>query len=251
MQRAIEIIYDRHGDCLSLDELANSSMVSKFHFIRMFSRSTGVTPARFLRAVRIQEAKRLLLTTDLNVAAISNQVGYSSSGTFTRRFTRSVGITPIHYRRMGNNGGFSIAESCMPRRHGPGPGTVATSLTGYVNVPGELWSQVFVGLVGSPVLEGPGIAHDILEGAGTFRLEGIPDGAWYLHAVALGIPPSGDSCAEPEVLWDMVGPIELAPATSVRADLLPRPLNRNRPPILLALPLLDPVPVDAWPGPAT
>ncbi|CAM5566892.1 HTH-type transcriptional activator RhaR [Streptomyces glaucescens] len=99
-QGAVITIRERFHEPLSLDDLARSVMVSKFYFLRVFRRITGVTPGRFLSAVRLHEAKRLLADTRLNVADISAQVCYSSTGTFSRRFTASVGISPTQYRRI-------------------------------------------------------------------------------------------------------------------------------------------------------
>ena len=67
---------------------------------KLSQRVTGMSPGRFLSAIRLQEAKRLLLSTSLNVADISLRVGYTSLGTFSTRFTRSVGLTPTAYRRL-------------------------------------------------------------------------------------------------------------------------------------------------------
>ncbi|WP_455906944.1 helix-turn-helix transcriptional regulator [Nocardiopsis alba] len=250
VQRAIDAIYKRHGESLSLDELADASMVSKFHFIRIFSRSTGVTPGRFLGAVRLQEAKHLLLATDLNVADISNQVGYSSSGTFTRRFTKSVGISPIHYRKVGRGSGPEIADLGVPRRSESGVATSPHSITGEVGVVGGSWPQVFVGIFESPIFEGPGFCCDFLHGPGEFRFDGVPKGTWYLHTVAQGIPRPGDPFDGPMAFWGVSGPIEVGSSKTVQIDLTARPLDRNRPPILLALPRLVGVPMDSvvWAG---
>ena len=79
--------------------MARAAMFSKFHFSRIFRRVTGVSPGRFLSAIRLQEAKHLLVSTTLNVADISLRVGYNSVGTFSSRFTRSVGMSPTAYRR--------------------------------------------------------------------------------------------------------------------------------------------------------
>nr|ABS50455.1 NapR1 [Streptomyces aculeolatus] len=94
VRHAVTTIRERFFEPLSLDDLAQSVRVSKYHFLRVFTRVTGVTPGRFLSAVRLHEAKRLLLSTSLTVADISAQVGYSSTGSFTRRFTESVGLSP-------------------------------------------------------------------------------------------------------------------------------------------------------------
>lgn len=104
VERVIEQMRANLSQQLTLDDMAQTAMFSKFHFTRIFQRITGVSPGRFLAALRLQEAKRLLVSTDLNVAAISVRVGYSSVGTFSTRFTKSVGLPPTTYRRMG---GFS------------------------------------------------------------------------------------------------------------------------------------------------
>jgi len=44
--------------------MARSAMLSRFHFARVFEKETGVPPGRFLGAVRIYQAKRLLLARD-------------------------------------------------------------------------------------------------------------------------------------------------------------------------------------------
>ena len=54
--RAIEEMQDRLGDQLTVDDLARAAMFSKFHFTRMFQRVTGVSPGRFLSALRLQQS---------------------------------------------------------------------------------------------------------------------------------------------------------------------------------------------------
>ncbi|HKN55892.1 MAG TPA: AraC family transcriptional regulator, partial [Amycolatopsis sp.] len=98
MLRAISSIRERYFEPITLAELSSEVFISRFHFSRMFADATGITPGRFLTAVRLFEAKRLLLTTSLNVSDIVCSVGYSSVGTFTSRFSRAVGMTPTQYR---------------------------------------------------------------------------------------------------------------------------------------------------------
>src|SRR6266498_4177172 len=87
------------GEQLTVDDLARAAMFSKFHFTRIFQRVTGVSPGRFLSALRLQRAKYLLLSTSLNVADISLRVGYSSVGTFSSRFSRRVRLSPLSFWR--------------------------------------------------------------------------------------------------------------------------------------------------------
>jgi AraC family transcriptional regulator len=99
--RVIAMMRDRLEEPLTVEEMARVAMFSKFHFTRLFKRVTGVSPGRYLSALRLQRAKQLLVSTSLNVTDISVRVGYSSTGTFTATFTRRVGLSPTAYRRLG------------------------------------------------------------------------------------------------------------------------------------------------------
>src|ERR1700754_3210978 len=99
VERVIRAMHDNLGDVITIDDMARTAMFSKFHFTRIFQRVTGISPGRFLSAIRLQEAKRLLLTSSMTVADISHVVGYNSIGTFSSRFRYSVGVSPTEYRQ--------------------------------------------------------------------------------------------------------------------------------------------------------
>ncbi|GAA4447577.1 hypothetical protein GCM10023170_029280 [Phytohabitans houttuyneae] len=101
----VEAMHDNLGDSFTADDMARTAVFSKYHFIRLFRQTTGVTPGRFLAALRIQEAQRLLLATDLSVAEISQRVGYASVGTFSSRFKLRVGLSPSAYREQACSSG--------------------------------------------------------------------------------------------------------------------------------------------------
>ena len=85
---------------LSLGDMADMAHLSTYHFARTFRRVTGVPPGEFLSAPRLEEAKRLLLTTDLSVSEVCFEAGYNSLGTFTTRFKQLVGMSPGRLRRL-------------------------------------------------------------------------------------------------------------------------------------------------------
>lgn len=86
---------DRHlVDDLVLDDVAQVACMSKFHFLRSFATTYGVTPAAYLAERRIERAQDLLRATNLTVTEICHAVGYSSLGSFSTRFTAIVGETP-------------------------------------------------------------------------------------------------------------------------------------------------------------
>ncbi|WP_373293189.1 helix-turn-helix domain-containing protein [Micromonospora sonchi] len=98
--RAIEYMRGHLAEPLQLADLARVVPFSPFHFHRLFRDVTSMTPARFLAALRMAEARRLLLHTGLTVSAITGYVGYTSAGTFTTQFTRLVGTSPGHFRQL-------------------------------------------------------------------------------------------------------------------------------------------------------
>src|SRR4051794_26116916 len=128
-ERAVAAIRQNFGEQLTVDDLARAAMYSKFYFSRAFKQVTGVSPGRFLSAVRIQEAKRLLLTTKLSVTEIGHRVGYTSISTFSTRFKSSVGLSPSAYRRVG---GYAARIPTLPRRSSTAS---STSIVGNVQGP--------------------------------------------------------------------------------------------------------------------
>ncbi|MFI2209327.1 helix-turn-helix domain-containing protein [Streptomyces sp. NPDC020141] len=244
-QRAVATMRERYHEPLGLDDLARSAMVSKFYFLRVFRRTTGVTPGRFLAAVRLHEAKRLLVSTSFSVADVSARVCYSSAGTFSRRFTAAVGLSPTQYRRVGR-GGFAEHPGIAPPPLPPGPlGTVS----GTADVLGNPLSPVRLGVFDGPILQGRPVAWSTLDGAGPFHLGRVPPGTWYLHAVALGSHLPAERLNGPPLLVGTVGPVQIDAGAHVRLDLAVQQENSTHPPVLLALPDLPPPHLSAPPAP--
>src|SRR5712671_1010922 len=115
VERAIKCIWERYDEPLSLADIACSAILSRFHFSRIFKDATGVSPGRFLSAVRIYQAKRMLLNTRMNVTDISFAVGYNSLGSFTNHFTASVGVSPGRFRRASGNVAFEQSARPLAR----------------------------------------------------------------------------------------------------------------------------------------
>lgn len=85
---------------LSLAELASLVQLSPYHFARLFKRSTGLSPHKYLLQCRIQRAKQLLLERELSLAEIACVVGFSSQGHLNYHFKRLVGVTPKAFVRQ-------------------------------------------------------------------------------------------------------------------------------------------------------
>jgi AraC family transcriptional regulator len=95
---ATDLMYARADTEISLDELSRASMLSKFHLLRSFREVFNQTPYQFLTGLRIERAKALLCSSNIEVKEIGRQVGFSSSSTFSRRFRNVTGMYPSQYR---------------------------------------------------------------------------------------------------------------------------------------------------------
>lgn len=95
----------------SVQELACIAGLSRFHFIRQFKLTFGVTPMRFLENERILRARAMILEGKLSVSEIAMALGYSEHSHFTRRFKANTGVTPSEFARAGRR-----ADSALPGR---------------------------------------------------------------------------------------------------------------------------------------
>lgn len=93
-----QIIENNYAQKMFLNEIATEVGVSRFHLNRTFKNETGDTPHMYLEKIRIQKAKELLLTTNLNKTEIGYQVGYQSISSFYNAFKRSTGLSPSQFK---------------------------------------------------------------------------------------------------------------------------------------------------------
>lgn len=99
--RVLEVIHRQLAEDIRLDELAAAAGLSRFHFLRLFKNSMGVTPHRFVLEQRIAAVRRLLNETDLPLADIAAATGFSSQSHLCTVMRRHVGMTPGRWRRSG------------------------------------------------------------------------------------------------------------------------------------------------------
>jgi AraC family transcriptional regulator len=189
VQRAIVTMQERYMDQLTLQEIADAAQLSPFHFNRVFRSMIGVSPSLFLAAIRMREAKRLLLTTNHSITSVCFDVGYISLGTFTFRFTLLVGLSPSRFRQMAQeeimrtslgNLQHVLANIpvCQARAHGDGiRGTISTAT--------HFNGLIFVGLFSGPLPQGKPVACSLLTSAGRYCLPPVPDGQYYLFGAAV------------------------------------------------------------------
>jgi transcriptional regulator GlxA family with amidase domain len=91
-------IAEHPGADLSVPALAARAYMSERNFARAFRAETGMTPATYVEASRVERARRELETTDLPVQAVAARCGFGTVETMRRAFGRRLGVNPAAYR---------------------------------------------------------------------------------------------------------------------------------------------------------
>lgn len=99
--KAIRYIEDNITEELTIDQIANSALLSPFYFQKGFSMLCGFTVGEYIRQRRLSLAGSELVSTDERVIDIAIKYGYDSPDSFTKAFIRFHGVTPSNVRKSG------------------------------------------------------------------------------------------------------------------------------------------------------
>jgi AraC-like DNA-binding protein len=98
-RRAKEMLSSQLDGNVSLQTLAAECGISRGHFGRMFRRSVGIPPYRWLLLQRVERAKELIRDSSLSLAEIAIACGFCDQSHMTRCFKEMVGVSPGAFRR--------------------------------------------------------------------------------------------------------------------------------------------------------
>ena len=90
---------EHYKENIKVTDLARLVAINVDYLSTVFGKKTGLTPIAYLRNLRIEQAKRLLLHSKLSVEEIANQTGFTDDAYFIKTFKRLVGQTPSSFRR--------------------------------------------------------------------------------------------------------------------------------------------------------
>jgi transcriptional regulator GlxA family with amidase domain len=96
---ALEWALQHLAEPLPVGRLADVAHLSRRTFIRTFQASTGVTPAVWVKRQRLDEARRLLESTDLPIDQVAATCGFGSTVTLRQSFAAAFDTSPSEYRR--------------------------------------------------------------------------------------------------------------------------------------------------------
>jgi len=102
VNRVIQYMLEHYQENIKVTDLARLVAINVDYLSTLFGKKTGLTPIAYLRNIRIEQAKRLLLHSKLSVEVIASQTGFADDAYFIKVFKRLVGQTPSSFRREHN-----------------------------------------------------------------------------------------------------------------------------------------------------
>lgn len=99
-----------------LDQLSADVGISKFHLVRLFRAHEDKTPIQYRNLLRLNEAKKFLVSTDFEVSRIAFDVGYRDLSAFNKAFRACFSVNPSEYRKNSNK---FLVRSSEPKVKSP------------------------------------------------------------------------------------------------------------------------------------
>ena len=100
VNQALLKIRESYQERLSIQALARDSGLSVSAFHRAFKNITGVSPLQYLKEIRLNKAKSLILNQGMNIGEAATLVGYESQSQFSREFKRYFGSSPSESSKL-------------------------------------------------------------------------------------------------------------------------------------------------------
>lgn len=98
IRKALRYIADHYSEHLTLERVAEEVQLSSSYFSTLFRQIVGTSFREYLCKIRVEESKRLLLSTDYSLADIAISMGFPDQSYFCKVFKQLVGITPGKFR---------------------------------------------------------------------------------------------------------------------------------------------------------
>ena len=105
IREGIALISGAGSDTPLVNDIARAVHMTPDHFIRLFRKEVGCTPARFAIERKMMQAMLMLASEPIMIKEVAYTLGYDNLSYFTRLFRRHTGMTPRLYRETFNSPG--------------------------------------------------------------------------------------------------------------------------------------------------
>ncbi|HEX8878932.1 MAG TPA: AraC family transcriptional regulator [Candidatus Acidoferrum sp.] len=110
VEKALWFIESHFAGEITLEEIAKTAGVSRFHMTRAFGTATGLSIMRYVRGRRLTEAAKALSRGAPDILSLALDAGYGSHEAFTRAFRDEFGVTPEMIRAQGHLKKIDVVE---------------------------------------------------------------------------------------------------------------------------------------------
>ena len=100
VKKAVDFINTNYQQNLDLQNIADQLQISQVYLCKLFKNQMEISTIQYLRKVRVDNAIKLLMTTDMTVNQISAQVGFSDVKNFIFAFKKAAQTTPLKFRKF-------------------------------------------------------------------------------------------------------------------------------------------------------
>jgi AraC-like DNA-binding protein len=116
-EKGVSYIFANIDKKISLSEAAKLSYMSESTFSRTFKIASGLNFSEMIRKLRIEHGCKLLTSTELSVAAIAKDCGYTNLSNFNRQFLKEMGVTPREFRTMKAKSRSDLLETIFGHKN--------------------------------------------------------------------------------------------------------------------------------------
>ena len=103
IQKVKAYVEEHYAEEITLDDMADMIGYSTYYFMKLIKEYLGMSFGDFLTSVRMNNAKKLLLSTNMSISEVGYSVGYNDANYFARVFKRQEKITPSEYKKQLQN----------------------------------------------------------------------------------------------------------------------------------------------------
>lgn len=100
LQPAFDYVLENYMNEIKTPVMASLCNMSSSYFSRLFNKVMNMNFNDYVNQIRLKEAEKLLVSTDLNITEISNQVGFNTTSYFIKLFKQNKGTSPKQYQKL-------------------------------------------------------------------------------------------------------------------------------------------------------
>jgi len=101
VSKVVEYLHSKLKEKISIEEMADIADMSVNNFHRIFKEALNDSPVQYMKKIRLNKARHLILYNNMKAIEASNEVGYDSPTQFSREFKRYFGVSPSKINTLG------------------------------------------------------------------------------------------------------------------------------------------------------